>query len=108
MDILVPDIDLVGCFAHVRRKFFEIPRNNGKAKKAVEYCDKVFSFEKTTKDLSCKERQEQRQLVIKSVVEEFFKWLGAFYAMKGKLQTAVTYVLNQKKKLLRFLGRWKS
>lgn len=45
----IPSIDLVGCGAHVRRKFFEIPGNNGKAKKAMEYCDKIFSFEKTIK-----------------------------------------------------------
>lgn len=34
----IPNISLVGCWAHVRRKFFEIPGNNGKVKKAVNYC----------------------------------------------------------------------
>lgn len=99
----IPNIDLVGCWAHVRRKFFEIPGTNGKAKKAVEYCDKIFSFEKSIKDLSAEERQKQRQLIIKPVIEKFFEWLESFYAMKGKLQTAVTYALNQKVELLRFL-----
>ena len=99
----IPNLSLVGCWAHVRRKFFEIPGNNGKAQKAVEYCDKIFSFEKTIKGLSPEERQKQRQLVIKPVVEEFFDWLQSFYAMKGKLQTAVMYALNQKVELLRFL-----
>ena len=99
----IPNISLVGCWAHVRRKFFEIPGNNGKAKKAVEYCDQIFSFEKTIKDLSPEQRQKQRQLIIKPVVEEFFDWLESFYAMKGKLQTAVMYALNQKVELLRFL-----
>ena len=37
------------------------------------------------------------------MVEEFFEWLESFYAMKGKLQTAVIYALNQKVELLRFL-----
>ncbi len=37
-------------------------------------------------------------------VEEFFDWLESFYAMKGKLQTAVIYALNQKVELLSFLG----
>ncbi len=99
----IPNIGLVGCWAHVRRKFFEIPGTNGKAKKAVEYCDKIFSFEKSIKDLSAEERQKQRQLIIKPVIEKFFEWLESFYAMKGKLQTAVTYALNQKVELLRFL-----
>ena len=99
----IPNLSLVGCWAHVRRKFFEIPGNNGKAQKAVEYCDKIFSFEKTIKELSPEERQKQRQLVIKPVVEDFFDWLQSFYAMKGKLQAAVMYALNQKVELLRFL-----
>lgn len=94
---------LVGCWAHVRRKFFEISGNNGKAKKAVEYCDQIFRFEKTIKELSPEQRQKQRQLIIKPVIEEFFKWLESFYVMKGKLQTAVMYALNQKVELLRFL-----
>ena len=99
----IPNISLVGCWAHVRRKFFEIPGNHGQAKKAVNYCDQIFSFEKIIKELSPEERQKQRQLVIKPVVEEFFDWLESFYAMKGKLQTAVMYALNQKVELLRFL-----
>ena len=104
----IPNLSLVGCWAHVRRKFFEIPGNNGKAQKAVEYCDKIFSFEKTIKGLSPAERQKQRQLVIKPVVEEFFDWLQSFYAMKGKLQTAVMYALNSKGRAFAFFRRWKS
>lgn len=104
----IPNLSLVGCWAHVRRKFFEIPGNNGKAQKAVEYCDKIFSFEKTIKGLSPEERQKQRQLVIKPVVEEFFDWLQSFYAMKGKLQTAVMYALNSKGRAFAFFRRWKS
>ena len=99
----IPNLSLVGCWAHVRRKFYEIPGNNGKAKKAVEYCDQIFRLEKTIKELSPEERQNQRHLIIKPVVEEFFEWLESFYAMKGKLQTAVVYTLNQKTELLRFL-----
>ena len=99
----IPSLSLVGCWAHVRRKFYEIPGNNGKAKKAVEYCDQIFCLEKTIKELSPEERQNQRHLILKPVVEEFFEWLESFYAMKGKLQTAVVYTLNQKMELLRFL-----
>ena len=74
----------------------------------MEYCDKIFSFEKTIKGLSPEERQKQRQLVIKPVVEEFFDWLQSFYAMKGKLQTAVMYALNSKGRAFAFFRRWKS
>ena len=58
---------------------------------------------KDHKDLSPEQRQKQRQLLIKPVIEEFFEWLESFYVMKGKLQTAVTNALNQKIELLRFL-----
>ncbi len=41
--------------------------------------------------------------MIKPIVEEFFEWLESFYTIKGKIQTAVTYILNQKEELMRFL-----
>ena len=90
-------------WAHVRRKFFEIPGNNGKAKKAVAYCDQIVNFEKLIKALSLDQRQKQRQLVIKPALEEFSDWLESFYFMKGKLRTVVMDTLNQKIELLRFL-----
>ncbi len=91
---------LVGCWAHVRRKFFEIPGNNGKAKKAVEYCDQIFRFEKTIKELSPEQRQKQRQLIIKPVIEEFFKWLESFYVMKGKTIKDLSPEQRQKQRQL--------
>ena len=58
-------------WAHVRRKFFKIPGNNEKVKKAVAYCDQIVNFEKLIKALSLDQRQKQRQLVIKPALEEF-------------------------------------
>ena len=73
----------------------------------MNYCDQIFSFEKTIKDLSPGQRQKQRQLLIKPVIEEFFEWLESFYVMKGKLQTAVYVCLKSKDRAFAFSRRWK-
>lgn len=99
----LPNIELVGCWAHARRKFKDVPGENGKAKLAIEYCDQIFKIERELRELSPEERYEQRQLQVKPVIEAFYDFLGSFIPMKGKLQTAVHYVLNQKKELMTFL-----
>ena len=76
---------------------------NSKGKIGVDYCNKLFSLERKFKLLTPEERFEKRQIESKPIVEEFYEWLGSFYAMKGKLQTAVTYAINQKQELTRFL-----
>ena len=93
----------MGCWAHARRKFKEVPGKNGKAKQAIDYCNQIFKIERELQELSPEERYEQRQLQVKPVIEAFYDFLGSFIPMKGKLQTAVHYVLNQKKELMAFL-----
>lgn len=99
----LPNIELVGCWAHARRKFKDVPGENGKAKLAIEYCDQIFKIERALQGLSYEEHYEQRQLQVKPVIESFYEFLGSFTPMKGKLQTAVHYVLNQKQELMTFL-----
>ena len=76
---------------------------NGKAKQAIDYCNQIFKIERALQGLSPEERYEQRQLQVKPVIEAFYDFLGSFIPMKGKLQTAVHYVLNQKQELMTFL-----
>ena len=91
------------CWAHARRKFKDVPGENGKAKLAIEYCDQIFKIERELQGLSPEERHEQRQLQVKPVIEAFYDYLNSFIPMKDKLQTAVHYVLNQKQELMIFL-----
>ncbi len=77
-----------------------MPGKNGKAKQAIDYCIQIFKIERELQELSPEERYEQRQLQVKPVIEAFYDFLGSFIPMKGKLQTAVHYVLNQKKELM--------
>ncbi|MFQ9521527.1 MAG: IS66 family transposase [Turicibacter sp.] len=93
----------MGCWAHARRKFKDVPGKNGKAKQAIDYCNQIFKIERELQELSPEERYEQRQLQVKPVIEAFYDFLGSFIPMKGKLQTAVHYVLNQKQQLMTFL-----
>ena len=86
----------MGCWAHARQKFKDVPGENGKAKLAIEYCNQIFKMKRDLQGLSPEEYYEQRQLQVKLVIEAFYDFLGSFIPMKGKLQTAVHYVLNQK------------
>ena len=45
----IPNLDLVGCWAHVIRKFFEISGNNGKARKAVDTAIKSLVLKRPLK-----------------------------------------------------------
>lgn len=80
-----------------------MPGKNGNAKQAIEYCDQTFNIEQELRGLSPEERYEQRQLQVKPVIEAFYGFIESFIPMKGKLQTAVHYVLNQKQELMTFL-----
>lgn len=92
----------VGCWAHLRRKFFEVPKG-GQAKIGVDYCDKMFKIERTLKDLSPEQRHQQRNRLLKPLIEKFYDWLGNQRPMKGKFGDAIFYALNQKDSLVRFL-----
>ncbi|NYS36769.1 transposase, partial [Streptococcus danieliae] len=59
------EVTLVGCWAHVRRKFFEaMPKNaesNSLAKKGLSYCDQMFALEKQWEELDPEVRHQKRQ-----------------------------------------------
>ncbi len=68
----------MGCWAHTRRKFKDVPGKNGKAKQAIDYCNQIFKIERELQELSPEERYEQRQLQVKPVIEAFYDFLGGF------------------------------
>lgn len=66
----------------------------------------IYREEGKLKDLSSEERQKQRQLIIKPLVDALFVYLkqhNSEIATKGKLSEAFTYLLNQEKYLRVFL-----
>ena len=69
----LPKATLVGCWAHVRRKFHEaVPQTAfGKslAQKGVNYCNRMFYLERTWENLSKQERYQLRQEKLKPLMQ---------------------------------------
>ncbi|MBR4500328.1 MAG: IS66 family transposase [Clostridia bacterium] len=97
-----------GCWAHARRKWVEAmpdgaTRENALAAKGLEYCSRLFEVEQKLEGLPDAERREQRQLLSKPIVEEYYAWLESIFRPAGKLKKAIVYSLNQREYLCAFL-----
>ena len=97
-----------GCWAHARRKWVEAmpegaTQENVLAAKGLEYCSRLFEVEQQLEGLPDDERREQRQLLSKPVVEEYYAWLETIFHPSGKLKKAIVYSLNQREYLCAFL-----
>ena len=110
----VTDVTRVGCFAHARRGFTDALKalpdkaspSSSVAMEGIEYCNKLFSIERTLSDLSPEKRYEERLDQSKPVLEAFLLWLTVKKQQvlpKSQLGKAVSYCLNQWSKLEAFL-----
>lgn len=107
------DLTISGCWVHMRRRFEQaqevIPKEARKGNvsyMAMKQIQAIYREEGKLKDLTSKERLEQRQAIIKPLVEAFFVYLKQNQAEvpgSGKLHDAFTYALNQEKYLKVFL-----
>ena len=98
-----------GCWAHARRKWVEAmpqgaTQENALATKGLEYCSRLFEVEQKLGDLSDAEREEQRRLLSRPIVNEYYAWLQTIFKPAGKLKKAIVYSLNQKEYLCAFLN----
>ena len=97
-----------GCWAHARRKWVEAmpdgaTKENALAAKGLEYCSQLFEVEQKLEKLSDRERLEQRRLLSRPIVDEYYAWLQTIFKPAGKLKKAIVYSLNQKEYLCAFL-----
>lgn len=111
----VPDVTLVGCWAHARRKFDEALKalppakrqtSGTKAAEGLQFCNQLYRIERDLKELSAEERHEKRLELSKPVMDAFLTWLKKQKGQvlpKSALGEAVTYSLNQWEKLEVFL-----
>lgn len=110
----IPNVDLAGCWAHLRRKFDEalkgLPpkqRTSGsKAQLALDQINKLFLIERELQKLTPEERLKERNLRSRPVVEGFRKWLDDISTAvlpKSLFGLAVNYGRQQWPKLIRFL-----
>lgn len=104
---LPPDIVVVGCWAHVRRKWENLlrtikkdQRKDSSAAHGVAYMDALFALEREFGDLIPEERCRQRLEKSKPVADAFFEWAENLGALpKMPLGEAVSYSLSQRKYL---------
>ncbi|CJB40542.1 transposase [Streptococcus pneumoniae] len=92
---------LVGCWAHVRRKFFEAtPKQADKSSlgvKGLAYCDQLFSLERDWEALPADERLQKRQEELQPLMEDFFAWCRRQSVLSGsKPGRAIEYSLKYK------------
>lgn len=105
----VPEVTRAGCWAHVRRKWFEaMPKgatvDSSKAAQGYELCNRLFAAERDMEHLSTEERQRQRMKISEPLLTEYWAWLDTICKPAGKLKDAVTYSRNQKEYLCTFLA----
>ena len=104
-------IRVVGCWAHMRRKFDEalnaLPpdkRENSAALTGLEYCNKLFMWEERFKNLSPKERTKQRLKEEKPILDALLAWANSISAApKSALGKALHYLKQQRPYLLGYL-----
>lgn len=99
------EITVVGCLAHIKRKFSDAIKSLGEEEKkntccykGQEYCDAIFHMEKRLADLSPEERYEKRLIQVKPIMDAFFAWLEETFPQTvpdSPAYKAVQYALNQ-------------
>ena len=104
---------VVGCWAHMRRKFDEtlktLPEKDREGSGAMEgkrFCDLLFKHERDFADMESDERYQKRMELSKPVLDDFYKWVNSTAAKvlpKSLLGQAVSYAISQKVYLERFL-----
>ncbi len=105
----------MACWAHVRRKFFDVVKAAGKPKdgnrkpgnadQALKYIRMLYKIEKDArnKGLANEDLLKERQERTKPVLDEFKRWLNVKVdetPPKGLLGKAITYTLNQWHRLI--------
>lgn len=111
----LPDITLVGCWAHARRQFDEalkaLPKDKQDADVAarhgLEFCNRLFALERELKRVSDEERYRERLKRGRPLIDEFKAWLDyqrPRVLPKSAFGQAIGYCLNQWSKLLAYLA----
>ena len=107
------DLQIAGCWSHVRRRFDEavkaLPKQKQKdscAYLALTMIQAIYREEKQLKDLPAGERKNRRQLSVMPLVEAYFTWVRENLPkvpQKSKTWEGFNYSLNQEKYLKVFL-----
>lgn len=106
-NLLGDGVTRVGCWAHVRRKFFD---DAAKVKgsfvptEALRLLNKMFDLESKWKNLPPEERRRRRKIELKPIIDKFWAWCdSANPAPKSRLGVALAYAQHQRSMLNRVL-----
>lgn len=108
---LPENIIVVGCLAHLRRKYYDALKTLPKEKQSdsnaaigVAYCDKLFRLEKQFASLTPEERFREREKLSRPVLDEFYNWIDSLDVLPNSLLgKAVNYSYTQRKYIERYL-----
>ena len=106
----LPDITVVGCWVHMRRKFEdalkvipEAQRPESQAQEAIRRIGRLFHLEDLWEHLPPEKRHEKRLKESKPLAEAFFTWLETLMVLpKTTMGRAVHYALEQRRWLMNF------
>jgi len=108
------DITVLGCWAHVRRKFDAAIKSAGKlsrqgvlAREALEQIAQLYRIEKTARALEPEQRRQRREEKSRGVLERLRNWLDCHLdeaaGFGGAFAKACGYMNNQWPRLVRFI-----
>jgi len=106
-------IEEAACWAHMRRKFYEITVANDKAAIAIsvlEEISKIYKVESEIKGLDPDQRLQHRQQHSKERVKQLFANLKKYrdkLPQKSGTVKAINYAMNHQEALMRFLNNGK-
>lgn len=102
-------ISEAACWAHTRRKFYEVTVANDKANIAIrvlEQISEIYKVESDIRGLDPDQRLRHRQEKTKNLVEQLFTNLKKYrinLPQKSSTVKAINYAINNKVALMRFL-----
>lgn len=106
-------IEEAACWAHVRRKFYEVTIANDKANIAIailEQIGEIYGIEANIRGLEPDKRLEERTKKSKVLVEKLFTGFRKAYDQlpkKSSTAKAISYALNNQNALMKFLDNGK-
>jgi transposase len=109
-----PDIEQLGCWAHVRRKFTDTVKNSKVDDKSKILASnmilkimKLYKIEKDIKgdppDIKKKMREEKSKPIIDNIREYIDEYIDTAIALDGYIKKAFVYINNQFPKLIVYL-----
>ena len=101
----LPNVTLVGCWAHTRRKFDEAYKiskvEHSPAKIGLDYCNQLFALEREFSEMLPEERFEARMKQSFPIAEAFFAWAKSVNMLpKLAITRALGYAIRQEMYLM--------